>query len=179
LKNENDVLIILADSFAWILRYIIFSWWICWNEISDFCFNVQNNGLFWEVIRYWLLLHCFRGCCRIYTLSVDSRNFELNYHGQDNADLKHRLIYSKISMFVATCHLRMREPVDLFATTLNLYCTHMVMNTFAVSLWPVVIAEFANFFLKQTIFCSFWLLQLIFNLKFIFKLTFIRIYIFK
>jgi hypothetical protein len=61
---------------------------------------------------------------------------ELNYHGQDNADLKHRLIYSKISMFVATCHLRMREPVDLFATTLNLYCTHMVMNTFAVSLWP-------------------------------------------
>jgi hypothetical protein len=110
LKNENDVLIILADSFAWILRYIIFSWWICWNEISDFCFNVQNNGLFWEVIRYWLL-HCFRGCCRIYT-SVDSRNFELNYHGQDNADLKHRLIYSKISMFVATCHLRMREPVE-------------------------------------------------------------------
>jgi hypothetical protein len=104
---------------------------------------------------------------------------ELNYHGQDNADLKHRLIYSKISMFVATCHLRMREPVDLFATTLNLYCTHMVMNTFAVSLWPVVIAESLPIFLKQTIFYSFWLLQLIFNLKFIFKLTFIRIYIFK
>lgn len=52
--NENYVLIIPAGSFTWILCYIIFSWWICWNEISDFFLNVQNNELFWKVICFWL-----------------------------------------------------------------------------------------------------------------------------